>query len=82
MPAEYPPEERDDGEDGQAVLRVVVGADGALIIPTVEVIRASSPAFARAALRALFGYRFTAAHAGECAVPQVVEVPFWFSLRP
>ena len=27
-------------------------------------------------------YHFTPAHVGACTVPQVVLVPFWFSLRP
>jgi hypothetical protein len=81
LPA-YPDEERDDGPDGEVVLRVIVDASGAPLIPTLEVLRATSPAFALSAARALARYHFTPAHVGACAVPQVVELPFWFSLRP
>ncbi|HEY3595463.1 MAG TPA: energy transducer TonB [Polyangiaceae bacterium] len=78
----YPDEERDDGQDGEAVLRIVVDASGAPLIPTLEVLRATSPAFALSAARTLARYHFAPAHVGTCGVPQVVEVPFWFSLRP
>lgn len=81
-PAVYPEEERDDGDDGDVALRVVVDAQGLPLIPTLEVLHATSPAFALAAARALAEYRFVPAHVGACAVPQVVTVPFWFSLRP
>jgi TonB family protein len=81
-PAAYPDEERDDGDDGEVALRVVVDASGLPLIPTLEVLHATSPAFALAAARALAQYRFQPAHVGACTVPQVVEVPFWFSLRP
>ena len=82
VPPPYPDEERDDGADGEAVLRVVVDIDGRAIVSTMEVLHATSPTFATAAIRALAGYRFTPAHVGACAVPQVIEIPFWFSLRP
>jgi hypothetical protein len=78
----YPEEERDEGADGEVLLRVVVDGSGAPLIPTLEVLRATSPAFALAAARTLARYHFTPAHVGSCTVPQVVEVPFWFSLRP
>jgi hypothetical protein len=80
--AEYPPDERDEGGDGEVVLRVVVDATGAAMIPTIEVQHATSPAFALAAARALARYHFAPAHVDGCPVSQVVEVPFWFSLRP
>jgi hypothetical protein len=78
----YPDEERADGDDGEVVVRAVVDATGVPVISTMEVIRATSPAFALSALRALAGHRYTSAHVGACGMPQVVEVPFWFSLRP
>lgn len=81
-PASYPDEERDDGEDGEVALRVVVDGSGMPLIPTLEVLHATSPAFALSAARALAQYRFQPAHVGACPVPQVVEVPFWFSLKP
>lgn len=81
-PAEYPADERDDGRDGEVILRVVVDPNGVAVIPTLEVLHATSPAFALAAGRALARYHFTPAHVGSCPVPQVMEIPFWFSLRP
>lgn len=81
-PALYPEEERDDGADGEAALRVVVDAAGLPLISTMEVLHATSPAFALAAARALAQYQFRPAHVGACAVPQVLEIPFWFSLKP
>ena len=80
--AEYPEEERDDGGDGEVMLRVVVNASGNAVISTLEVLHATSPAFALSAARALARYHFTPARVGSCTVPQVVEIPFWFSLRP
>lgn len=80
--AAYPDEERDEGGDGEVALRVVVDAAGVPLIATLEVLHATSSAFALAAARALVKYRFTPAHIGACPVAQVVEVPFWFSLRP
>jgi TonB family protein len=81
-PPIYPREERDDGQDGDVMLRVIVDAAGTPRIETLEVLHATSPAFALAAARALARYHFTPAHVGACPVPQVVEIPFWFSLRP
>jgi hypothetical protein len=78
----YPDDERDEGGDGEALLRVVIDASGAPIIPTLEVLHATTRAFALEAARTLARYHFTPAHVGACAVPQVVLLPFWFSLRP
>jgi hypothetical protein len=79
---EYPEDERDDGRDGEVLLRVVVDATGAALIPTMEVLHATSPAFALAAARTLARYHFAPARVASCPVPQVIELPFWFSLRP
>lgn len=81
-PPSYPDEERDGGDDGEVALRVVVDTRGVPLVSTLEVLHATSSAFALAAARALAAYRFTPAHVGACAVAQVVEVPFWFSLKP
>jgi hypothetical protein len=78
----YPEEERDEGGDGEVLLRVVVDERGAPVIATLEVLHATSPAFALSAARALARYHFVPAHVGACGVPQVMELPFWFSLRP
>ena len=79
---QYPQDERDEGRDGEVLLRVIVDASGAPVIPTLEVLHATSPAFALAAAKTLARYHFVPAHVGACAVPQVVLLPFWFSLRP
>ena len=78
----YPEDERADGGDGDVLLRIVVDGSGAPVIPTLEVLHATSPAFALAAAKTLARYHFTPAHVGACTVPQVVLLPFWFSLRP
>jgi hypothetical protein len=80
--AVYPEDERDDGRDGDVLLRIIVDGSGAPVIPTLEVLHATSPAFALAAAKTLARYHFTPAHVGGCTVPQVVLLPFWFSLRP
>ena len=82
LPAEYPLLERVSGTDGEVLVRVVIDIDGRASMRTAEVLHATSPLFALAALQALGRYRFTPARVGECAVPQVLEIPFWFSLRP
>ena len=78
----YPEDERDEGRDGDVLLRVVVDGSGAPVIPTLEVLHATSSAFALAAAKTLARYHFAPAHVAGCTVPQVVLLPFWFSLRP
>ena len=78
----YPEDERDEGRDGDVLLRVVVDGSGAPVIPTLEVLHATSSSFALAAAKTLARYHFAPAHVGTCPVPQVVLLPFWFSLRP
>lgn len=79
---QYPEDERDEGRDGDVLLRVVVDGSGAPVISTLEVLHATSSAFALAAAKTLARYHFAPAHVGACTVPQVVLLPFWFSLRP
>jgi len=79
---QYPEDERDEGRDGDVLLRVVVDGSGAPVISTLEVLHATSSAFALAAAKTLARYHFAPAHVGACPVPQVVLLPFWFSLRP
>ena len=79
---QYPEEERDEGRDGDVLLRIVVDGSGAPLISTLEVLHATSSSFALAAAKTLARYHFAPAHVGACAVPQVVLLPFWFSLRP
>ena len=80
--APYPKEERDEGGDGEVLLRVVVDGSGAPLISTLEVVHATSPSFALEAAKTLARYHFVAAHVSACTVPQVALLPFWFSLRP
>jgi hypothetical protein len=82
LPPAYPELEREDGRDGEVFVQMVVGENGSFVPGTVDVIRSSSPVFSAAALVALVGYKFTPAHVESCVVPQIVHVPFWFSLRP
>lgn len=79
---QYPKEELDEGGDGNVLLRIVVDGSGAPIFSTLEVLHSTSGPFAVAATLAVMQYRFTPAHVGTCTVPQVVLLPFWFSLRP
>jgi len=80
--ARYPRDELDDGRDGEALIRVVVDGSGAPVIPTVEVLHATSRAFGFEAAMTVARYHFAPAHIGACTVPQVMLLPFWFSLRP
>jgi hypothetical protein len=80
--AQYPQEEVDEGRDGDVLLRTVVDGSGTPAFATLEVLHSTSGAFAVAATLAMMRYRFTPAHVGACTVPQVVLLPFWFSLRP
>ena len=79
---EYPLLERVEGSDGEVLVRVVIDADGMPMIPTAEVLHSTSPLFSLSALRSLAAYTFTPAQVGSCPVPQAIEIPFWFSLRP
>lgn len=79
---EYPLLERVEGADGEVLIRVVIDPDGMPVIRTAEVLHSTSPLFSLSALRALAGYGFTPARVGACPVPQAIEIPFWFSLRP
>jgi TonB family protein len=75
----FPEAARADSLDhGEAVLRFVVDRDGKPALETVEVVRASTADFARAAIVALDNQRFNAATIRGCAVAQLVEFPFVF----
>ena len=80
--AEYPNDERADGRDGEALLRAVVDESGSVLVSTLEVQHATSSSFALSAALAFVRHHFAPAHVDGCNVLQVVEVPFWFSLRP
>lgn len=82
LPPVYPSEEREDGSDAEVFVQMVVGPNGRFVPGTVDVIRSPSQAFTVATLTALIGYKFTPAQVNGCSVPQLVHLPFWFSLRP
>lgn len=82
LPPQFPMLERVAGADGEVLVRVVIDIDGTALMRTAEVLHSTSPLFTLSALKALSAYRFTPARVGQCAVPQVIEIPFWFSLRP
>jgi hypothetical protein len=80
--APFPDEEQTTGSDGDVLIRGVIDVDGTPLVPTLEVVHATSRAFALSALRTIVRWRFVPARVGTCPVQQVVFVPFWFSLRP
>lgn len=79
-PAVFPESESHDSTNrGVVVLRFVVDRDGTPTLGTVELVRASSLEFARAALQALPEQRFTPATVRGCTVAQEVIYPFTFA---
>jgi outer membrane biosynthesis protein TonB len=80
--APFPEEEQATGADGDVLIRGVIDVDGTPLVPTLEIVHATSRAFALSALRTIVRWQFVPAHVGTCPVQQVVLVPFWFSLRP
>jgi hypothetical protein len=75
----FPPEEQaDTALTREVVLRFVVDRTGSPALETVELVRASSLAFAREALDVLPKQRFTPARINGCPVAQVVLYPFTF----
>ncbi|MFI5230361.1 MAG: energy transducer TonB [Gemmatimonadales bacterium] len=80
-PPEFPADARADSlTQGEVVLRVVIDAEGAPVLDALEVVRATSSIFLRAALKSLIGQRFRPAAIRGCAVPQVIDYPFSFVL--
>jgi hypothetical protein len=67
--------------DGEAVLRFVVDRSGMPDMTTIELVRATSLSFARAAIIALPSQRFEPATIRGCAVGQAIDYSFSFVLR-
>lgn len=65
-------------DHGEVVLRFIVDRDGKPALETVELVRATSFEFARAAIVALGAQTFNAATIRGCPVAQLVEFPFVF----
>jgi TonB family protein len=79
--AAFPPEERGDStRRGEVVFRFVVDRDGKPEMETLEILRAGSLAFVRAALAVMPQQRFMPASIKGCAVAQLVSYPFAFVL--
>lgn len=77
----FPESEKQAGvAHGDAVLRFVVDRTGAAALEAVEIVRASSIAFAREALAVLPQQRFTPATIKGCAVAQVLTLAFTFDV--
>jgi hypothetical protein len=65
---------------GEVVLRFVVESTGSPAMETMEVVRATSQSFLRAAVASLYRQRFTPAAIHGCAVAQQIDYPFSFIL--
>lgn len=80
---EFPDDARADSVTaGEVVFAFVVDRSGSPAMETVEVLRATSMSFVRAALRALPAQRFRPATVHGCPVAQQIEYPMGFALRP
>jgi outer membrane biosynthesis protein TonB len=80
-PAAFPEDERADSvTSGEVVLRFVVDRTGTPDLATIELVRATSLSFARAAVMALPSQRFEPATIRGCAVAQAVDYSFGFVL--
>lgn len=78
---QFPEDERADGTTyGEVLLRFVVDRAGEPMLETVEVLRAASISFVRAAVQALPKQRFVPATIHGCPVAQEVEYPMTFVL--
>jgi len=82
-PPIFPEEEKGDSTTtGDVLLRFVVDRDGKPFMETVELVRATSLSFVRAALAILPKQKFTPATIHGCAVSQRVDYPFTFAAPP
>lgn len=80
-PAAFPEDEKADSvTTGEVVLRFVVDRDGLPNMTTIELVRATSLSFARAAIVALPSQRFQPAMIHGCAVSQAIDYSFSFVL--
>jgi hypothetical protein len=80
-PAQFPEDEKADSVTaGEAVLRFVVDPAGVPNLATIELVRATSLSFARAAIVALPLQRFAPATIRGCPVAQAIDYSFSFVL--
>ena len=80
-PPQYPDVARVQNIEEKLLVQFIVTAEGRADMSTVRFLRASYRDFAEAVLHALPTFRFKPAEVGGCPVPQVVQMPFEFSLR-
>lgn len=80
-PPVFPKDEKADSVSaGEVVLRFVIDRTGAPDLSTIELVRATSLSFARAAAMALESQRFEPATIRGCAVAQAIDYSFSFVL--
>lgn len=77
----YPVALRDRRQSGEARAEFVVWTDGRVDPGSISIRSATHRDFAVAVLTALPAYRFLPATVAGCPVPQLVEMPFVFSIR-
>jgi outer membrane biosynthesis protein TonB len=81
-PPAFPEDEKADSvTSGEVVLRFVVDRSGTPDLATIELVRATSLSFAKAAVIALPSQRFEPATIRGCAVAQVIDYSFSFVVR-
>jgi TonB family protein len=76
----YPLGEKSHGIEGDVHVSFVIDERGAVVMPTVRLVRFSGEPFARAVYDALKEMRFTPATIGGCPVKQLVRTPFQFRM--
>jgi TonB family protein len=80
-PPAYPEAERLENHTGMVLLQFVIGVDGRVDFPTIQVLHSTSPAFLESTLRAVTAFRFNPATFNGKPVRQLVVMPFNFGLR-
>jgi len=75
----YPETERRAGNEGDVLLKVHIGADGA--VGGSEIVHADSPAFGVAAQKVALLMRFSPAMKASGPVPSAIKVPMQFRLK-
>ncbi len=80
-PPGYPAEMRDRRRSGAVRAEFVVWPDGRVAPGSISITSATHRDFAASVLTSLPEYRFLPATINGCAVPQLVDMPFVFSIR-
>lgn len=80
VPLRYPKDMLSYRLTGKVVVRFIVDPSGRVRTGSEQVLSSTNPSFTRAILEALRTMTFDPARVGGIAVPQVVEMPFTFSI--